>query len=380
MLALPCYCAFQLISLPLNLIRSFSPARAQLTEALKPILPEIGKVPLAVNPPMGVLWEFSLLGYLAIFFWVRELGWRFQSRPWVPVLPLIILGALEAVIGITGLSDNGLSADISGTYTNRDHFSGMLEMIFPLAVMCGWAILRTDRKEGGLPLRPAVLVCVVWGMGILVFAGILASLSRMGFLAALASLFTVCALSVGPRIQSRKWRLSLVGSLVAATLILLVFLPPVELMERFADLSESKTLTGDTRIHLSRETLSLIGEFHWFGTGVGGYESTFLKYQRVSNFFRVQMAHDDYLQYLAELGGVGFALLVLAGLSVLIPMAKGIFRGSDENRRLLLVGCAGSFAAIGLHSLVDFNLHIPANTMILAWIAGIASINSEVHF
>jgi hypothetical protein len=35
------------------------------------------------------------------------------------------------------------------------------------------------------------------------------------------------------------------------------------------------------------------------------------------------------------------------------------------------VACAGSLAAILLHSLADFNLYIPANAMLLAWIAGL---------
>jgi hypothetical protein len=62
-------------------------------------------------------------------------------------------------------------------------------------------------------------------------------------------------------------------------------------------------------------------------------------------------------------------------IGVLVPVAKGIARVTDENRRLLLVACTGSFVAIGIHSIVDFNLYIPANAMILAWIGGIASIN-----
>jgi NADH-quinone oxidoreductase subunit N len=33
----------------------------------------------------------------------------------------------------------------------------------------------------------------------------------------------------------------------------------------------------------------------------------------------------------------------------------------------------GAFAAIGMHSFVDFNLYTPANAMLLAWISGIAA-------
>ena len=38
----------------------------------------------------------------------------------------------------------------------------------------------------------------------------------------------------------------------------------------------------------------------------------------------------------------------------------------------LCAGLLGAFVAIGLHSLVDFNLYIPANALVLAWLAGVA--------
>ena len=36
------------------------------------------------------------------------------------------------------------------------------------------------------------------------------------------------------------------------------------------------------------------------------------------------------------------------------------------------MGLLASLLAIGLHSLVDFNLYIPANALTLAWLAGVA--------
>jgi hypothetical protein len=36
------------------------------------------------------------------------------------------------------------------------------------------------------------------------------------------------------------------------------------------------------------------------------------------------------------------------------------------------VGILGALFAIGLHSLADFNLYIPANALTLAWLSGIA--------
>ena len=45
----------------------------------------------------------------------------------------------------------------------------------------------------------------------------------------------------------------------------------------------------------------------------------------------------------------------------------------DPGARYFAVACAGALAAILVHSLADFNLYIPANAMLLAWIAGMTA-------
>jgi len=241
--------------------------------------------------------------------------------------------------------------------------------------MFGWAILRRRSETFEQSMWPAVRVCAVWAAAALFLITIVYSVSRMGFFVAVCSLFVTGALSFGPRLPSKNFRTVSLTVLALGSLALFIFLPPDQLLARFAEMSASGKISADTRLYFWRETLSLIDEFRWFGCGLGGFESTFLKYQGIVNGYRVEMAHNDYLQYLAELGFVGFSILMAAIVGVLIPVVKGTVRVEDENRRLLLVGCAGSFVAIGIHSFVDFNLYIPANAMILAWIAGVASIN-----
>jgi O-antigen ligase len=373
--ALPCYCAFQLLPLPLGLLNFLSPARAHLVQALAPVLPAVASAPISVDPPMALMWGITLLSYVGTFFLIRELGWRFVDRPWVMVVPLLIIGFIEAVFGIIQVSAGWPNSQGTGTYTNRDHFSGMLEMLLPQAVMLGWVILRKRRDQLERSIWPAIYVCVVWATAALFLVSIVYSLSRMGFFVALCSLFLTGALSFGPRLPSRNFRTIALTLLALGALALFIFLPPDQLLARFAELSASEKISADARIDFWKETILLIDEFRWFGCGLGGFESSFLKYQEIMNAYRVEMAHNDFLQYLAELGLVGFSILMAAVVGILIPVVKGIVQVDDENRRLLLVACAGSFAAIGIHSFVDFNLYIPANAMILAWLAGVASIN-----
>ena len=236
--ALPCYCAFQLLPLPLGLLRILSPARAQLVDALTPVLPA-AHAPIAVNPPMAVLWGFTIVCYVATFFLVSELGWRFVDRPWITVVPLVVLGFVEAAFGMAQVSAGWPNAEGTGTYTNRDHFSGMLEMILPLAIMFGWAILRRNRDSFEQSIWPAIQVCVVWAAAALMLVAIVYSMSRMGFFVALCSLFVTGALSFGPRLPSRNFRTVSLTMLAFGSLALFIFLPPDQLVARFAEMSAS---------------------------------------------------------------------------------------------------------------------------------------------
>jgi hypothetical protein len=73
---------------------------------------------------------------------------------------------------------------------------------------------------------------------------------------------------------------------------------------------------------------------------------------------------------------VGF----LAGLAFFLRVffktrtAATVEPNSDQRYRTQ--ACIGALVAIGLHSLVDFNMYIPANTMLPAWISGIAAASS----
>src|SRR2546428_12884607 len=111
------------------------------------------------------------------------------------------------------------------------------------------------------------------------------------------------------------------------------------------------------------------------GTGSG----TYLFYGRQFRTDRVQpdpvYVHNDYLQLLAEYGTVGAALFVLFLTAHLRSGWKNLerlgFKRAPVSSRLLSNGMAlqlGAIAAVSayiVHSFLDFNLHIPANVLLL---------------
>ena len=97
------------------------------------------------------------------------------------------------------------------------------------------------------------------------------------------------------------------------------------------------------------------------GTGLGTLQQVYPPYESLYDGKIVNHTHNDYLEALAEtgiLGGLCCAWFV--GVLFLVAL-RSLREGSNSFAAALrlagLAGCCG----ILVHSLVDFNLHIPAN-------------------
>lgn len=161
---------------------------------------------------------------------------------------------------------------------------------------------------------------------------------------------------------------------MVAVLVLVgfVFLPPERLIQRFAEFVSTDGLTGEGRTDLWAETIPLIKAYPVFGCGLGGYETAFSRFKISGVLVTDDFAHNDYLQLLAELGLVGFVIGAALAFSVVRIALRSAVKSSDPEARYFAMACVGALTTIALHSLADFNLYIPANAMLLAWIAGMA--------
>lgn len=361
-LLLPGYVAFQLIPLPVSLVRALSPARAELLAALGPLVPAVAFAPLSVAPSATVRELMRVLGYSVVFLLVRQIAWRSPERPWLPASPIVAVASVEAALGLWQYATGDAGSYAHGTYVARDHYAGLLEMSLPFAAAYPFAIRG----------RPAWRACGAISLALLILLGILYSLSRTGFLVVLLSLFVMGVLALGTGLGKMKRRLG-VGALAGLLVLGAVFLPPNRLIERFAEIASTEDVKAHVRLRVWKATLHLIADYPVFGCGMGGYESAFAKYNVSVPLFRVDYAHNDYLQLLAELGVVGFCIAMTLGFGILAKTVCAIPHRSGPRHRNLALACAGALAAILIHSLVDFNLYNPANGLLLAWISGISA-------
>jgi O-antigen ligase len=370
-LLLPLYAVLQLVPLPLGVLRVLSPARAAQVAALAPVAGSMQRAPVSVMPSATLRLAVTMAACLLIFLVIRQLAWRRPENLWTLAFPLLLLAGSEAAIGLVQYFLAWPDGIARGTYVNRNHFAGFLEMALPFAILYPVAVIRRTRSRRHSPAGPVLKAAPFLLLAALILAGIIYSFSRMGYVSTLVTLFVMAAVSFGARLSPlRRW--IAIGGLALMILATFALLPPYRLIMRFAQITSADALTSEGRVELWTETLPLIATYPVFGCGLGGYESAFRPFKASKPMFRDDYAHNDYLQYLAEMGAVGFLIAALLILALFRAAARAAGRPEPETRWLGLA-TTGAMTAILLHSLADFNLFIPANAMSLAWITGIAS-------
>jgi len=108
------------------------------------------------------------------------------------------------------------------------------------------------------------------------------------------------------------------------------------------------------------------------GSGPGNYPDIFPAFQtlELGSWF-INHAHNDYLEWLFE-GGVLFVALILLLLVLYVRQWTRVWSGNEWSRFQFVQVAAGiGLLLLLLHSLSDFNLHIPANITYFSFLAGV---------
>jgi O-antigen ligase len=79
---------------------------------------------------------------------------------------------------------------------------------------------------------------------------------------------------------------------------------------------------------------------------LGSYASVFQKYRASAPEYLVDLAHNDYLQLLAESGVVGFTIAGTAVLMILFRIVRGVRAGPTTAHRLLVNQLVRRFVVI----------------------------------
>src|SRR5436190_5328809 len=295
---------------------------------------------------------------------------------------IIIFGFFLAMFGLTqSLTSDGTrvywfrqlgQSTAFGPFINRHHFAGYMELTvaLPLGLLFSGA-LETHKRP--LYAFAALLMAV----------SLILTNSRGGMISLTAEVLFVIVVAgpgVGSRTSSRLrgvlWR---AGAALAFAIVLLFGAiavgGPGVFNRLLGTVNAADPTTG--RAHFWNVTLDVIKHHPFIGSGLGSFGVIYTRYDYSNGMYRLEQAHNDYLQILADAGMVGAAL----GASFLIILfSKGFARRNtdDKFRRGIATGALAGCFAVLVHSAFDFTLHTTANALLFLVLAAIATLDRRV--
>jgi O-antigen ligase len=265
-----------------------------------------------------------------------------------------------------------------GSFISSIHFAGYLEAIAPFALAIAFWGSRTPWIRW---MAGSIAVLSYFAIGL--------SGSRGAWLSSAFSLIIFIIISVNATRKVQRERFPAAIYLAVLTVFALPFglyylmqqsegvRRRLEALERIGAV---KLQDYDIRIYNWQAAVEQWQQQPVLGTGAG----THLIYGRL--FRRPQLqpdpihAHSDYLELLAEYGIIGASVV---GIFLIVHLGAGIrghgrllaLRRDDPYRSspelALNIGALTAVAAYFAHSAVDFNLHLPGNALLFAFIFGL---------
>jgi O-antigen ligase len=281
-----------------------------------------------------------------------------------------------------------------GPFINRHHFAGYMEMTLalPLGLLFSGAIEKDKRV---LYIFASALMGVA-----LIMTGSRGGIISFGALV----LFLLTLTGFGLRRRNRerggserygsgsqhgsegRARLGQKGMLVRAGLALglvlafllgTVLLGGEDALSRFVGTVNAEDPTTG-RAHFWSVTLDIIRHHPVLGTGLGAFGVVYTRYDSRNGMYRLDQAHNDYLQIVSDGGVVGLALGLFFVIA-LFRMGVAECRSEDMFRRGVAMGALAGCFAVLVHSFFDFTLHTTANALLFLTIAALATLKGRVE-
>ena len=305
----------------------------------------------------------------------------------VLVRTIMVFGFLLAIFGLTQSFTSPTKvywirelnqSTAFGPFINRHHFAGYMELTIalPLGLLFAGAV---DKEKRIIYLFIAGLMGVALVM----------TASRGGIISLVAEiLFLTIVTAIWRKPSERRHRksgrlkrvagrLGLAGALLVGLFLGVVLLGGEFSINRFIDsVNTDDPTTG--RAHFWAVTLDIIKAHPVIGVGLGAFGVIYTRYDTRNGLFRLEQAHNDYLQVLSDAGIVG-GVLALSFVVLLFYKALARARSRDDFRRgVALAALSGCFAVL-VHSFFDFTLHTTSNALLFLVLAAIATIDSRVE-
>lgn len=367
------------VSLPIELIKSISPARAQsLFIASQNGQEQVITTSLSYNIAGTQMFAiYGLTLFLLFYFSSSRLTLAHIQHP---ILWLItIVGVVEALIGIIGFaSSTSESIGLKGTFPNHDQYAIFLNLCWPLSFVFGISqlqgIIRTTQNKkinlhdwAKLVIDRSVLP--LWCTAIIIVS-ILLSQSFTGISVLLLLVILFCLALPFPRN---------IKALIPITtgVILLIFSFVTSGVQGIISFVTGIIPSIQTTFNVWANSIVILQEHIYTGIGMNAYKLMSPVYPPIaSQNLPLKNIGNDYLQLILEMG-LPLALLLLVWLiSCLVTYGKAALHKPSTIRdisqnKIIAAGAFFALTGLLLSGLGKSTFHVPAITFYAACIIGI---------
>ncbi len=242
-----------------------------------------------------------------------------------------------------------------GPYVSANDYCGLLEMLIPIAV--GYVLSGSARQV------PRIILWLAVGVAL---ASVAISGSRGGAGAMLVEL-VIFGFVIFRHQKRGSWQLGfplVVGLILASAGVFAWMANGGHAADRALSVFQTdksiQVKMGD-RFWVAEDTLKMARRHPWLGIGLGAFETAFPPYMSHASDLHWTHAHDDFAEGLAEMGIPG-GVLLLWGLALFVSL--GFLHFKDRLRvewGWIPIGAVVGVTGLLCHSLVDFNMRVPAN-------------------
>lgn len=298
---------------------------------------------------------------------------------------IIIFGFLLAMFGLTqSFTSDGTKvywfrqltqSTAFGPFINRHHFAGYMELTLalPLGLLFSGSIEAHKR-----PLY--AFAAMLMGVALIM------TNSRGGIISLGAEiLFLVVIAGFGLRRESEEKPKRIRAIIIRAGLALGMVIALIVGAVAFGGADVFNRLLGTTnaadpttgRSHYWSITLDVIKTNPILGSGLGSLGVIYTRFDTRNGMYRLEQAHNDYLQTLAD-GGIVGAILGLTFLILLFRWAFKRRHTDDKFRRGVATGALAGCFGVLVHSAFDFTLHTTSNALLFLILAAMATLDHRV--
>jgi len=382
----------QFVPLPDFLIKIISPASyriytegASYTASAAPNL-----LPLSVCTQATEEEFYKFLAYAAIFFLIVN-NIRTSKQMNRLVYLIIAVAFLESLYGLIQFvsgqhfiySYKMKSFWVQGTFVNKNHFAGYMEMA--ILLMFGMLFTRFEKRSSS-PLRNIEqtfeekymkVFFVLFVLFIMISAHLLSG-SRGGVISFSFGMMVFVFLVYNRRLL-RKWIMIVLIFLPLVAVMLLMIVPEqfIASLTRFSEQQFDPSF--QVRWEIWRTQGHIFQDFPIGGSGFGAFSHLARRYQTFRWSHRLAHSESDFMQLLAETGIVGTVLVAWMGAMFFYYILSMWKRRRSRWVLAITAGGLSAIVSIVIHGGFDFNLHIPANALLLSVIAALSYVTVHIQ-